>query len=306
MTELHTKPTQGQLQRHVLKEAILHPTTTFPAAASLVAGLYMFIISFDRPSFATFLAAAIVTASSFVYHYFFRYDDLAGKLMEKMKRARFKDYSQLAEDLHRECARVGFREGAKESRELGQAFAKLREFLIEKANAAERANAYKFLILAEDSFKEGLSCLRSALDTHQLLKKMDVRDLKKEIVAWSADIRRLQSRPGYNEGQIDAIRTRIKSHHQRLELHKQKTELMHRQLAQSEVIEAALETTLLEVSQLLDGGELHMRTDTASKLEEAVAAARRVEQKLREVERGEGPDQDQIYADAGKKISSSE
>ncbi len=295
------KPTQGQLQRFVFKEAIQFPTTIFPAATSVVSALYMLMISFDRPSFAVLVASGILAAGSFVYQYFFRYDKIAKKLVDRMKRDRFQDHSKMAEALHRECARASFREGAKESRELAQAFKKLRDFLIDEANAAERPNVQKFLIMAEQSYKEGLACLRAALDTHRLLDKFDIRLLKKEIVAWSADIRRLQSRPGYNQTQIDAIRTKVHSHQTRLELHKQKTDQMHQYLAQSEVIEAALETTMLEVSQLLDKGELVVHGDTVHKLEQAVAAARRVENKLREIESGGPSDEDKMYMNASKK-----
>lgn len=296
------KPTQGQLQRFVLKEAIQHPTTIFPAAASIVSAMYMFMISFDRPSFAAFLATAVVAAGSFVYHYFFRFEKVGKKLLDRVKRSRFKDHAQLAEDLHRDCARAGFRDGAKESRELAEAFNKLRDFLIDEANAAERPNAQKFLILAEESFKEGIACLRAALEMHRALKRVDIRLLKREIVAWSAEIRRLQNRPGYNQTQIDAIRTKIKSHQGRLELWKKNSDQLHQYLAQSEVIEAALETTLFETSQLLDRGELVVRSDTASKLEQAVAAARRVEDRLRDIETGAASrEEEQIYVEASKK-----
>ncbi|MCB1052395.1 MAG: hypothetical protein KDC71_17465, partial [Acidobacteria bacterium] len=218
----------------VLRESIQHPTTVFPLAIASVAGIYASAIHFDATSFLWTAVPALLGVGSWIYHYFIRFDKIANKHLEKLKFQALELKKSVAEELYKECRHHGFSEGAKEVRELEQAFIQLWTFLKDQQGGAPIASAERFLSLAEDSFQEGLGMLRSGLETFKLLKTLDHQKLQREVVAWMAEMKKYERDPERYAIQMSALKTKIQSHHTRLNIYRDKLNQVHQFLAQSE------------------------------------------------------------------------
>ena len=187
-------------------------------------------------------------------------------------------------------------EGAKQARELREAYFKLEELL---SSRFEGLNGQRLRVLAEDTYREGVAILRGALDTFRGLQQVDYQLLWHEIGEWSQQLEQLeQLGAATGDPRAETLATRIASHRRRLELYKERAESFDRMLAQSEELEAALESTYLETIALKSADILLARGDSVAALERAVSAARRVEDRLRGQE---APDRDDdVYLEAGE------
>lgn len=293
------KPNAAKMSRFVFKEALQHPTTIFPASAMLISGLYLSLINLNRTGFAWLLGCGVLASLSFVWHYFFRFEKIAKKLFKEKKTARFQHLFERKKSLYRACSKAGFHEGASEVRQLSDVFEKLRTYLQDDPHAQDRPQSQRFLVIAAEAYKEGMTCLQAALDAYQLMKRTNPRALRTEMVAWTAARKRMNRDPEKNRIRIQALTTKIESHKMRLDRQQQHSDQMAEYLAKSEVIEAALETTFFDVSKLLQQELPTTGTDSVSQLEKAVAAARRVEDKLRTMT-SPASDADDVYLEAGQ------
>lgn len=294
------KPSAAKMSRFVFKEALQNPTTIFPASAMLISGVYLSLIDLNRVGLAVLLGCGALSALSFVWHYFFRFDKIVKKLFKGEKEARFKHLEERQQKLYRDCQKAGFQEGATEVRQLSEAYDKLQNFLLHDPQAENRPQAQRFLVIATEAYKEGLSCLQAAMEAHKLRKRTNPHTLRTEMVAWTAERHRLNRQPGKNRVRIQALTTKIETHQMRLLRQQQQSDQVAEYLAQSEVIEAALETTLFDVSKLLNQSSPTMTVGSVDQLEKAVEAARRIEEKLRSMET---PDleADNLYREAGQR-----
>lgn len=304
MNEVHSssnsdKPTAAKMSRFVFKEAFLHPTTTFPAASLLISGLYLGVVDFNKTAFIMMLASGVLASLSFVWHYFFRFEKIVEKLFKEKKLERFQGLEERQKDLYRACTKAGFSEGAREVRQLTDAFEKLRDYLVKQSQ--NRPQAERFLVIASEAYKEGLGCLQNALHAHELKQNTPPHSLQTEMVAWAAERKRLMRDPERNKVKIQALTTRIESHRNRLDRLQQQSDSVAAFLAQSEVIEGALENTFYEISQLLAQSTPSLGFDSVTELEKAVAAAQRVEERLRAMEQP-GQEDEAMYLDAGQNL----
>ncbi len=135
--------------------------------------------------------------------------------------------------------------------------------------------AERFRVLAEETYRHGVTILKRALNLFQALQQVDVNTLEQERLAW------IQQRE--REGTAESLERNIEAHTKRLDRYHQREEELRALIAQLNELETALETAHLEVvdlvGQAVSGGPL--ASNAASHLERAVEAARRVEQRLR-------------------------
>lgn len=294
------KPNAAKMSRFVFKEAFQHPTTIFPASSMLISGLYLSVIDFNRAGFAVLLGSGVLAALSFVWHYFFRFEKIVAKMFKEKKYARFERLEERERDLYKACSRAGFHQGASELRQLSAVFQKLRHYLLEDSGAKDRPQSERFLVIATEAFKEGMTCLELGLRAHQVKRKNNANALRTELVAWTAERKKLNRYPQRNQVKIQAINTKIESHRTRLDRLQKQSDQVAAYLAQAEVIEGALEKTFFEVSNLMTEKMNTFGSDSANQLEKAVAAARKVEEKLRAMEQPDAQT-DSVYLEAGRK-----
>jgi hypothetical protein len=290
--------------RAVLTDTLQHPATILPAAAAAIGGLYLGVISLDPAAFAVTFGSALVAAGAWIYNYFIRGEALAEKHVESLRDKRHRLRLDQATTLAAEWAETGYREGIQQAQELGEAYRKLEAFLAQRF--AERKGSgldvQRLMVLAEDTYREGVAILRRGLDIYRALRQVDRDKLEGELEAWRAELAELGAKTSPNaleKTQAGSLETRIAAHERRLELHGAQTRSLAQLIAQSEELEAALESTYLEAADLATTDALFTRGHAAEELERAVTAARRVEQRLRAM--NEPRKEDEIYLTAAQR-----
>jgi len=292
--------TAGAVRKAVWSEALQHPTTLLPAAASILSGAYMGLIGLDQTAFSVMLGAGLVSLASVVFHYLIRGDHYAEIHMKKLLARRNEAQNQAASDLEERCLAINFRDGAQQCRELNAAYRKLKDFLANSERPG--SSAERFSAMADDCYKQAVGLLEAALRAYRVLREVDSPKLARERddLEKQARIMELAIEKGndYHQPRLDALRTRIGSYASRLDRHKERRIALDTLMAEYEVLEGALESTYLQVVDLVGSSPIPGITDPADTLARAVDAARRVETRLRGIEKP-GEDDD-IYLEAAK------
>ncbi len=292
------------IKRAVFSEAIQHPTTLFSAAIALLSGLYMGLVSFDETSFAIGLGSGLFSLLSWVYHYFVRGETVAENYVRDLREKRKKYKEEQVQNIEEKCREAGFIEGEKAAKELKQAYTRLNRFLREKFKKKKTMSAQRFMILAEESYDQGMQFLNKALSLFRALDQIDEKKLNKELKVWEKEVNNLE-KDGKKEEEhksliIKALREKIRSHRRRLELFVERSKTLKQVMAQCEILEATLDSTYLEVVDLIDGESYMKQDNVAGKLERAVSAARKVEDRLRGLGKEKSYD-DSIYTNVPQK-----
>lgn len=285
-----------QIKKKILSDAIQHPATLFSAAAALLSGLYMGLVSFDETSFAVALGSGLLSLASFIYHYFIRGEKAAEEHVKDLLERRRSFKEQQGEDIEKRCRQANFREGEKAAKELKEAYTRLETYLKEKLEKKQTLTAQRFLLLAEESYYQGIHFLNKALSLFQAIGYMDERKMRNEMHEWEQELEQVkqdtQKGKEYRDLLSKALTEKIRSHRKRLKLYADRGETVQQVLAQCEILEATLDSTYLEVVDLVADESYLERKNVAENLEKAVAAARKVEDRLRGMNR-EGDDDDQ-------------
>ncbi len=285
--------------RAVLAETVQHPLTILPAAAAAVGGLYMGLIGLDPAAFAVTFGSVLVAAGAWVVNYFIRGETLAERHVESLRELRRELRREEVASLEAEWAETGFADGIQQARELSAAYAKLTDFLRGRLAETSSLGVERMLVLAEDSYREGGMILRQALVSYRALRDLDAVKLRREIAVWRGQLEGLGDGEG-EAAQAAALETRIASNTRRLDLYREKVESLQGLLAESETLESALETAYLEAVDLQNPDMLFNRGQAASELERAVAAARRADERLRNLDQSAAHEDDEIYMTAGR------
>jgi hypothetical protein len=268
--------TPRAVQRAVLHDTLQHPATILPGALATVAALWSVAIDLSPASLLAMLGFGFVSAAAWVINYVGRGDTLAAQHVQKLRALRAEYERREVEELALACQRAGFSAGTKEAQDLTAAYHKLQRFLVEQQQAAPgQASGERFRVLAEDTYRHGVAILQRALNLFQALQGVDVKALEQERQTW---IRQRQQ-----EGSSESLERNIEACTKRLDRYRRRTEELQALIAQLNELETALETTYLEVVDLV-GQEASaglFESGAAAHLERAVAAARRVEQRLR-------------------------
>jgi len=267
--------TPRAVQRAVLQDTLQHPATILPGALATVAALWSVAIDLSPASLLAMLGFGFVSAAAWVINYVGRGDTLAERHIHKLRALRADYERREVEELALACQRAGFIAGAQGVQELTAAYHKLHHFLVEQQAGQGNVSGEQFRVLAEDTYRHGVAIAHRALNLFQALQGVDVHTLEQERQTW---IRQREQ-----EGSSESLERNIESCTKRLDRYRRRTEELQTLLAQLNELETALETTYLEVVDLV-GQETSaglFESGAAAHLERAVAAARRVEQRLR-------------------------
>ena len=287
----------------VFSEAIQHPTTLFPAAVSILASAQMALMSPSQGAFAIALASGLLSVASFVYHYFISGEKKAARFAREIQRQYEQDHLSRLNDIITESRQEGFQEGVKEGQELEEAYLNLTRYLKDIGKrGSDRAT--RFLILAEDCYKQGLNILHDALETHKVIFTFPIIKLNDERDQWYDQLKDLNKLiENGNTGltiKKEALESKINNHQTRIKTYQEKRNRLEQLMAELESLESALETAHMEAVDLISGKTLkNVAIDPANRLEQAVNAAKKVEERLTRMTSGNAED-DQIYTDAAK------
>ena len=137
-----------------------------------------------------------------------------------------------------------------------------------------------WVTLAEETYRQGLSILTDALHLMTAIRSPQNERLEREIVEFTIELKAMKG----NESQAPRIKMReetIASHRQRLDLVNQQALRVDQLLHQSEICEASLHRTHIEIAALKAGSSdssVRMVTDT---LQNTIIQAKEVQEELR-------------------------
>lgn len=272
------------VNRAVWSRVLQHPSTLAPLALCLLSGTYMGLIQLNKSAFAAAFAGGLLTLGSIVYHYFIRGEAHAEAVVAELMGNREQDVWDQFESLRQSMQDAGFSEGLTQVNDLRAVYLKLSKYLEGEQRRQDRPGIARFAVMARDCRAEGLRILQLALNTYQAVRQTQAAKLKAEREEWlrqaglvkaSIDAGNSQHQPRY-----EALIARAQAHERTLERYEKRRGELVQLLAQSEVLEAALESAYLDVVDLLEQ-KLPGSDDAVSRLENAVSAARAVEERLR-------------------------
>jgi len=267
--------TARAVQRAVLQDTLQHPATILPGALATVAALWNVAIDLSPASLMVMLGCGFVGAVAWVINYVGRGDTLAAQHVQKLRALRAEHERRAVADLALACQSAGFLAGAKEVQDLTDAYHRLQHFLVAQQTGQGHVSGERFRVLAQETYRHGVSLLHRALNLFQALEGFDVDTLEQERQVWINQ----QDR----EGPSESLTRNIEAHTKRLDRYRRREEELRALIAQLNELETALETAYLEVVDLVgqDTSAGLFESGAAAHLERAVEAARRVEQRLR-------------------------
>lgn len=269
---------EERIKKAVFSEALQHPSTLFSAALSILGGMYMAVINPSKASLAVTFGSGVFSLISFVFNYFFRADKLAENYSKNLLKRRVKYKIEQADNTKKKCKDSDFDEGLNAYNELFEAYSRLKNFLDKKLMEKKSFIISKFMMLAEDSFYGGVSLIDKAAELHRAIENMQEDKLERELRAWERELR-LNKRT--NERELKLLKVKIDNHNKRLNLLKEKKSALTEITDQVEVLESTLDSTYLEVLDILESDSLLSQDKLVSNLQKAVESARKVEDRLR-------------------------
>ena len=269
--------TGGAISKAVMTESLQHPATIYPLAGSALAFSWTLLIAASPASMGLTLGLAFVSASSFVYNYVVKGPERAKNYVNRLRELRRQSETGNLENLAQQCDSIGFFWGSKEARELKAAYEQLADYLNERS---AQASIDRFNVLAEDSLRQGIHVLDQAMNIFKARGTVKLDALEQELVYFRQRLAIVDEK----SGEATALKTQIEAHCSRINLCKQSDDRLAQLIAESNQIETALQTTYLELADLNDQSlDDFFRQDggAVNRLNQAVQAARRVEQRLR-------------------------
>lgn len=289
--------TNGAIRRAVLAQTVQHPLTIFPFFLSLICVLYIVLMGLSIGAFLAACLSAVGGVGLWAFNFFIRGEKLAEEHVDDLRRRREKGRRHQVSSLAEEFTSIVFEKGIEAANELDEAYQKLRDYLSSHTQKGDMA-AQRFIILAEDVYHHGTQVLRQALATQNALQSIDETKLEQETERWKEQLPEAEAESSAKAG---ALQQKIESHEKRLRLYKERQEKLYYLLAECERLEGALETAYLQVLDLIDRDPDELfKGDTATDLENAMEAARRVEDRLSGRLNNDYSAEDAEYLEAGK------
>jgi hypothetical protein len=284
----------------VNQKALLHPLTLYPLVIGAAAAAWSGMIDLSQASFFLALGGLLGGPAHYFYTRFFRGDKLAEEYVrecqEKVRELRDQKVEQL-KLTSETCDDQGFEEGGREAREVARAYEALDAYLISQ-QSSERLDISRWRQLAEETFLEAMGIINQALAIHVGLTKVDVKKLKREKKKLEAELSQLKSKDFVKR---DSTEKQLEACNNRIDQVEKSEKRIHLLLTQANDLETALQTALMEVTQLPKGDySANFNTgESATRLEIAVRAARRVEERLKNLSSVDESEDDRQYFDAG-------
>jgi hypothetical protein len=287
--------TPEAIQRAVLTETLQHPATILPWAGSAVAGVWTLLMGATPESVIALMTGLFAGTAAWVVNFYIRGDERAKNHVEKLRALR-RDYDvESLEELEARCLQAHFKQGAKEAAELKQAYLKFGEFLSGRPKRAEDLQSQRLSVLAEDTYREGRAILAKALQVFKALQSVNVESLRAERDALQKKIKTCK------KSQVKSFEQQLEVQQKRIDLYEKQEGLLEQLVAESNELEAALETAYLEAVDLVaqDAELATWQTGAGTRLERAVEGARRAEERLRDLNNGSRPEDD-MYLNVSK------
>lgn len=260
--------------RAVRNKCIQSPFTTIPLA--MAAGVLLLTAAFGFGALGVFAAFTLAVAglAAFVYNMWIRGETLTRKHVKSLISQLKQDRQSALQDLATLCEEIKFHDGAKEARELSEAYLKYSKFLEQKSHQQQHsAHLNQRLTLAESARAAGIEHLRRAADIHTALAHIDISKLRSEKSNWLAE---LENSPTKNP----ALTSKIEAHSIQIQRYQDLCHQRDNSIARANELEAALNNALMAEAGR-SKPDLHNISDNpATRLFNAVANAENAEADL--------------------------
>jgi len=298
-TQAGPKPSAGDftaaaVNRAVLGRALWHPATTYSMVGGILAAGWGMVFGWTEAALVAMLGLGLLSAGAAIWNVFIRGDKLAADYVGNLRAVREQFKRTEAVEIETACRQAGFEEGAREAAGLAAAYETLNQFLAQQSGETRALTAERYALLAEDTYFQGVAILRKALAVFTALKSIDVKTLEKEAAGWR--------KMAVQSANPEALNRKIGSHEKTIKLCHENEAKLQTALAECSGLEAELKSAHLELVDLFSGKDDQPIPSggAESRLQQAVAAARRVEDRLTQLG---VPDTsaDQAYLEAGQK-----
>lgn len=265
----------GAVQRAVLKESLEHPATIYPAAGSLLSLIWTVAIAPSPASLIVTLGCAFIGVSSFIYSYIIKGEERAAAQVARLLAERRQFELDRINEVERLCQQSQFYAGVDGATALRQAYAPLVAYFNGRKDARPME---RYQMLAEETFLEGVRIFDKALALFTAMQSIDADGIKEELESLKTQQEMLQ------EKGAKARSRQVESLERQLAVYRQRQEEVEELLSIGDEIASALKTNYLE---LVDLGSrtphdfFNEEGDAAERFNLAIAAARRVDERMR-------------------------
>ncbi len=259
--------------RAVRNQCIQSPFTIIPLA--MAAGALLLTVAFGFGALGVFAAFTLGVAglAAFVYNMWIRGETLTRKHVKKLISQLKQNRNTALEELANLCDEIHFPDGAKEARELSDAYLKYTNFLEKRISQNSGEHTNQRLTLAESARTAGIEHLRRAADIHTALSHIEISKLRAEKQDWLAELEAINP-------ENSALTSKIEAHTIQIQRYQ---DLCHQRdtcIARSNELEAALMNALMSEAGR-DNLSLDKNSDNAAaRLFNAVANAESAEENL--------------------------
>jgi len=242
--------------------------------------------------------AGFLSLGTFIFNYFIRGEKLAQNYVRKQLEQRRANRENEIVAIRDEFRRINDKDGEQAALELHQAYQKFKSFLQARETKSASMQSMRLHILAEDTYFQGVEVLRTAAEITCALREINAEKLQREVQDWQKQLQKLRDTESNRES--SALERRIELNQQRLDSYRQRQSALAELLAEAEACEASLEEAYMQFAGAESAVALpKSNVDNAiTRLETAVAAARRVETRIRKMSAA-----DDIYLAASEKAN---
>ncbi len=243
--------------------------------------------------------AGFLSLGTFIFNYFIRGEKLAQNYVRKQLEQRRANRENEIVAIRDEFRRLNDKDGEQAALELHQAYQKFKNFLQAlEAKGASMMKSMRLQILAEDTYFQGVEVLRTAAEITRALQEINAEKLQREVQDWQKQRQKLRNVESADNRESSALERRIELNQQRINSYRQRQSALAELLAESEACEASLEEAYMQFAGAESATALpKSNVDNAiTRLETAVAAARRVETRIKNMSAA-----DEIYLAASEK-----
>jgi len=295
-----------EVRKAVLRETVQHPVTLFFGASSIISSLYIALISGSKPGLLVALSSMGLAVGSWIFNYFFRLDHFVEQHYEKWKKQVDQERKKRLAGLRQQLVDLNFAPGLEAFDDLQSAYERFISFLHQgTTDGLTQLQRVRMEGIAGETYDLGMKIMVKLVSLVHIVQTIDVKKFQTEVRDLADTIVNLT---GNQEVSPDS--------HQRLEnLKKRKAAIQTRidsynkamleiegLLTRAEECENSIENSILQMPVLSDKIDDQQLQQALSNMEMTVNAARRVSEKLQnlESESGEHPDDD-IYLQTGRR-----
>lgn len=259
------------IRKKVLKRVTLHPFTVFPISGSLGWAAFMAINGLTPWGIALTTGLFTVGGATWLWNYVTKGPEYTTEEGQKILDRYLATQEQELEDLEAACKAARFKDGVREVRTLNEIYKTVRETTIAESNPDD-VRLPGFLSLIDGTYKEGVDELRRALAVHKVLATVDESELRAEIQELDEELDGLGPKQDVKR---DSLERKLKAKRDKLQKYEKTAEGLQAILTRSGEIQAILEGSSFEMSDVLNVDDtLTTRgTSAANRLAIAMQAA---------------------------------